>query len=247
MLRTPHSGFHRVPFVQLCDLDTGTARRRGLICNLSILGAYVHIDDPPAAGSEVGLSFRLPDDGALVLAGARVSWVNDSPAEHVTALPVGCGLRFVSVAPDDVRRVAGLVQAFLTAPAGEAQVGVGLPPSGKVRIPFIAACEFAGDQGKTEGSLCNLSTLGVYAALDRIPGLGERGRIRFPVPGRAQPFSARVTVAWSNPEFERRMLALPPGCGLRFEELNPFDQALLTRLVDDYLAAPESAKPVTGG
>jgi len=247
MQRTHHSGFHRVPFVQICDVGIGDERRRGLTCNLSILGAYVHLEKPPAAGSEVTLSFRLPDDGALVLAGSRVTWVNDVPAEHVTALPVGCGLRFVSVAPDDVRRVAVLVKEFLAAPAGETLLGVGVPPSGKVRIPFIAACEFEGDEGRAEGSLCNLSTLGVYAALGRIPEVGERGKIRFTVPGRALPFTARVTVAWSNPEFERRMLALPPGCGLRFEGLNPFDQALLARLVDDYLEAPQSAKPVTGG
>ena len=242
MQRTPHSGFHRVPFVQICDVEIDGARRRGMTCNLSILGAYVHLEDPPPRNTEVVLSFRLPDDGSLVLAGSRVTWVNDSPAENVTALPVGCGVRFLSVAPSDVRRIAGLVQAFLAAPAGEAQVGVGVPPSGKVRIPFIAACTFEGEKGKTEGSICNLSTLGVYAALERIPEVGETGRIKFHVPGRALPLSAHVTVAWSNPEFGRRMLALPPGCGLRFEGLTAFDEALLARLVEDYLAAPESTK-----
>ena len=246
MQRTPHSGFHRVPFVQICDVEVDGTRRRGMICNLSILGAYVHLEHPPEVGAEVVLSFRLPDDGGLVLAGSRITWVNDAPAENVTALPLGCGMRFLSVAPSDVRRIAGLVQGFLAAPAGETQLGVGVPRSGVVRIPYIAACTFEGEQGTTEGSLCNLSTLGVYAALDRIPEVGERGRIRFRIPGRALPLSPQAAVAWSNPEFERRMLALPPGCGLRFEGLNGFDEALLSRLVADYLEAPESSKPAGG-
>src|SRR5262245_19451967 len=131
MQHTPHSGFHRVPFVQLCDVEADGTRRRGIICNLSILCAYVHLENPPEIGSEVVLSFGLPADGGLVLAGSRMTWLNDTPAENVTALPIGCGLRFLSVAPSDVRRIAGLVQAFLAAPAGETQLGVGIPKSGK--------------------------------------------------------------------------------------------------------------------
>jgi hypothetical protein len=42
------------------------------------------------------------------------------------------------------------------------------------------------------------------------------------------------------------MLALPPGCGLRFEELTVFDEAVLTQLVEEYLASPENARPAAG-
>jgi Tfp pilus assembly protein PilZ len=202
----------------------------------------VHTASTPEVGSEAMLTFRLPDDGTLVIAGARVTWVNDSPADTVTALPRGCGLRFTSLAPDDVRRIAALVADFLAAPREEPQVGVGLPRSGKVRIPFISACTFAGEQGSTSGSLCNLSTLGVYAALDRIPEVGERGWITFATPDDPRSFSANATVAWHNPEYARRMHALPPGGGLRFEGLSPRDSARLEALVENYLDSPESAK-----
>jgi Tfp pilus assembly protein PilZ len=242
MLRRQQSGFDRVPFVQICDFEGGGSRRRALLCNLSVLGAYVHMVNPPAAGSEVTLSFRLPDDGALVLAEAQVTWVNDSPAESVTAMPVGCGVRFTSVAPDDVRRIALLARAFLAAPAGEALVGVGVPRTGIVRIPFIAACAFQGEEGEASGSVCNLSVLGVYVALDRIPEVGERGRIIFPIPGFTKPLVAEVTVAWHNPEFARRMQALPPGCGLRFEGLTASDRERLSDIVEAYLTSPETAK-----
>lgn len=247
MLRRQQSGFDRVPFVQVCDFEGGGSRRRALLCNLSVLGAYVHLEDPPEAGSEVTLSFRLPDDGTLVLAEAQVTWVNDSPAESVTAMPLGCGVRFTSVAPDDVRRIALLVRAFLAAPAGETLVGVGVPRSGVVRIPFIGACLFQGEEGQASGSVCNLSVLGVYAALERIPEVGERGRVTFPVPGSGKPFSAEVCVAWHNPEFARRMVALPPGCGLRFDGLPGADRARLSALVDAYLRSPETTKPAPPG
>lgn len=245
MFRQQLSGFHRVPFAQACDFDYRDFRTRALICNLSALGAYVHIYNPPPVGSPVALSFRLPDDGTLVLAAARVTWIHDAPAENPTALPLGCGVRFVTVAPEDVRRISALVEAFLKSPHGEAQVGVGLPPSGKVRIPFVAPCVFEGEAGTAQGSVCNVSALGVYAALDRIPEVGERGRITFEVPGMAEPFAALASVAWDNPEYPRRMRALPPGCGMRFEGLTPVHDAVLAALVDGYLSAPQSVKPRT--
>ena len=40
MFRQQPSGFHRVPFAQACDFDSGGFRTRALICNLSALGAY---------------------------------------------------------------------------------------------------------------------------------------------------------------------------------------------------------------
>lgn len=239
MLRRPRSGFDRVPFVQVCDFAFADVRRRALLCNLSILGAYVHVEAPPPSGSELSLCFRLPDDGPEIQAGVTVTWVNDAPADSVTALPLGCGVRFQAVAPDDLRRIAAMIAGFLASPPEQLQVGVGPPPSGKVRIPFIASCVFAGEEGETRGSVCNLSTLGIYATLDRIPEVGERGRVRFPVPGLGGEFETDATVAWHNPDHPQRMQALPPGCGFRFENLSPIDEAVLTTLVGEYLGALE--------
>ena len=237
MFRQPTSGFTRIPYVQVCQLEVHGAARRALLCNLSILGAYVHLQTPIDSGAEVSLSFRLPGDEQEIEASAVVTWANDTPAAGAMELPLGCGLRFVSVRPDDLRRIAATVAGYLESPHEEVQLGVGLPPSGKVRIPFISLCEFSGEFGEVQGSVCNLSTLGAYAALDRILDVGEPGRIRFAVPGLERRFECDATVTWYNPDHPRRLRALPPGCGLRFENLSPIDEMVLTTLVSDYLEA----------
>jgi hypothetical protein len=239
VLREPRSGFNRVPFVQVCSCGLEDRRTSGLICNLSILGLYIHFANPPANGKELAVRFRLPDDGPPIDALAAVTWVNDAPPDSASALPIGCGVRFLSVAPADMRRIAAVVSKFLAAPREQVQVGIAQPFSGKVRIPFITSCVYTDGKGDVLGSICNLSTLGVYAALERIPEPGERGRIRFQVPGLSAPFDCSATVAWHNPDLPDRVHALPPGCGFRFESLNPIQEAVLTTLVTDYLKALE--------
>jgi len=244
LYRRQRSGFDRVPFAQICDVDHEGVRQRALLCNLSILGAYVHTPTPPPRDSQVMLSFRLPDDGPVVLAGATVTWVNDKPVDSATDLPSGFGVRFLSAAPDDLRRIATLVASYLAAPHPQFQFGVGMPPSGKARIPFVSPCVFFSESGESRGSLCNLSTLGAYATFERIPEKGELGRLRFGVPGLAGDFEVDAVVAWVNPDQPKRMLALPTGCGLRFENLSPIDEAIVTTVVEGYLGKDASERGV---
>ena len=51
MFRAPATGFLRVPFVQRCEIEVDGERRPGLTCNLSLLGLYVHLAEPPEAAS----------------------------------------------------------------------------------------------------------------------------------------------------------------------------------------------------
>ena len=219
MYRQPHSGFNRVPFVQSCTVAWDGLETAGLVCNLSILGVYLHLEAPLERRREVTLRFRLPDDGPEIEAAAIVTWVNEIPPEGATGLPRGCGLRFLRVAPDDLRRIAALVAAYIAAPQEQAGAGVGQPFTGRVRIPFVAACTLAGRFGIRHGSLCNLSVLGVYVALEDMPAMGAQGRISFRLPGASEEFRADVRVCWQNPDFPARAHALPPGCGLCFENL----------------------------
>ena len=235
MHRQPRSGFNRVPMVQVCACEYAGRRTSALICNLSILGVYLHFSNPPKVGTELKLRFRLPDEGNPVDAVASVTWVNDSPPDGASALPTGCGARFHSVAADDMRRIATVVGSFVSAPRERIQVGIAQPHSGKLRVPFITPCVYRDDHGESHGSLCNLSMLGVYATLDRIPAAGDSGRIHFEVPGFKTPFECGVTVAWANPDFPTRIHALPPGCGLRFDALSPVHELVLTSFVTDYL------------
>ncbi len=234
MHRQPHSGFNRVPFVQSCAVTWDGLETTCLVCNISILGVYLHLEAPVERHREVTLRFRLADDGPEIEAAAVVTWVNEMPAESATGLPPGCGLRFLRVAPEDLRRIAALIAAYLAAPQAQAAVGVGQPFTGRVRIPFITACVLTGRFGRRQGSLCNLSVLGVYVALEDMPALGARGRISFLLPGADAEFSADVRVCWQNPAFPVRAHALPPGCGLCFENLGEGEVELLARVVREY-------------
>lgn len=205
-----------------------------LVCNLSILGVYLHLDAPLDRHREVTLRFRLADDGPEIVAAAVVTWINDTAPEGPADLPLGCGLRFLRVEPDALRRIAALVAAFVAAPQEQAGAGVGQPFTGRARIPLITDCTLTGRFGTRHGSLCNLSVLGVYVALDDMPALGAHGRVSFHLPGVDEEFSADIRVCWQNPAFPARAHALPPGCGLCFENLDESQVELLAGLVRDY-------------
>jgi len=235
MFRQPYSGFNRVPFVRTCTLTWNGLETTCLICNLSILGVYVHLEAALELGQEVTLRFRLADDGLEIEAVAVVAWVNEVPPESAAGLPLGCGMRFVRVAPADLRRIATLVAEFLVAPQEQVQVGIEQPFTGRVRIPFITPCTLSGRFGTRHGSVCNLSTLGVYVAVAEIPASGARGSITFHLPGNDLELTSGFKVTWQNPDFPNRVHALPPGCGLLFEQLGAQEEKLIAAFVNDYL------------
>ena len=246
MYRQPHSGFSRVPFVQSCTVTWDGLETSCLVCNISILGVYLQLEAPLERRREVTLRFRLADEGPEIEAAAVVTWVNEAPPEGTAGLPPGCGLRFLRVAPDDLRRIAALVKAFVAAPQEQSGAGVGQPFTGRARIPLITACTLAGRFGVRRGSLCNLSVLGVYVALKEIPALGALGRIAFHLPGVSEEFCADVRVCWQNPAFPARAHALPPGCGLCFENLESRQEELLRGVVSDYQRSLAGAAGAAG-
>jgi hypothetical protein len=237
VFRQPRSGFNRVPFVQSCTIAWDGLETSCLVCNLSILGVYLHLEAPLERRREVTLRFRLADDGPEIEAAAIVTWINDVPPDGPAGLPRGCGLRFLRVPPDDLRRIAALVAAYVAAPQEQAGAGVGQPFTGRVRIPLIAACTLTGRFGTRRGSLCNLSVLGVYMALEEMPALGAHGIIAFQLPGVREEFRAGVRVCWQNPAFPLRAHALPPGCGLCFENLEKDQEEILRGVVSEYQRA----------
>ena len=108
-------------------------------------------------------------------------------------------------------------------------------------IPFVERCTLRGKFGEAKGSLCNLSVLGVYAALDRIPEPGTEATLAFRLPQFPGLFERPVVVVWQNLDRPDRVHALPPGCGLRFTYLSPVDQELLAARVNEYLVGLEAA------
>jgi hypothetical protein len=70
-------------------------------------------------------------------------------------------------------------------------------------------------------------------------------RVALKLPRHAGSFERAAIVTWQNLDHPDRPHALPPGCGLRFEDLSAADHELLAALVAEYLAAltPEPDKP----
>lgn len=249
MFRAPATGFLRVPFVQRCEIEVDGERRPGLTCNLSLLGLYVHLAEPPEAGREISVRFHLPDGGASILASAAVTWSNEDPPARVVDLPVGCGLRFTGLAPEARERIERLVVAFARDP--EPVVGVSQPRSGRPRVPFVATATLLAGSGVAAGTLCNLSASGVYVATSAAFAPEERVVVSFALPGHpGGVFARRARVAWANPELPTSRHALPPGCGFEFLDLSDRDREDLEGAVGESLAAlppPAAGAPAPEG
>ena len=233
MYRQPRSGFTRIPYVQSCALEVDGQRRDGMLCNLSLLGAYVHVDPPLEPGTRVGMRFLLPDGQLPVASEATVTWINHGAQGSATALPAGCGVRFTGLGPEEVRRISTLVANFQSEP--RPQLARPEPQPDKVRIPFVTPCVVSGPRGLARGSVCNLSANGVFITADPVPELGEAVIVAFRLPGGEDLFERAAVVAWLNCDGPGRVRALPPGCGLRFANLSEPDRELLATLIHEFM------------
>jgi DNA-binding NarL/FixJ family response regulator len=111
------------------------------------------------------------------------------------------------------------------------------PSSGLSRIPFAEPCELHGVKGRYAAKICDLSAAGVYVALEPVPDIGENFVISFPLPGRPVPLSVESVVRWHNARWDRRVLELPPGCGMRFLSLTSPDLQQIHTLVSNYVTS----------
>jgi Tfp pilus assembly protein PilZ len=232
MIQQPNSSYARIPYTQRCRLWRGEQVQDGLLCNVSRFGVYVTVDEIPALGEEVRISFPLPDGGAAVEAAAVVTWQNLEEPQKIDSLPPGCGLRFASLRPTDGARLDALIAEY----GDQLPLGIGAPPpeSGYVRVPYIQRCKLTEAGVARSAVLCNISTLGAYVTVDPVPALGAAVEIALLLPGDSRTFRARATVTWSNPEPPAGVSSLAPGCGLRFDELPHSDRLRVERVVRDY-------------
>ncbi len=226
--------FVRVPFLARASIACGGTIRQAAICNLSSGGLY--LQSPNAPEGELSVRFHLQDGGALVEATATVAWVNDRAPDTMLALPVGFGVRFAALAPDDARRIERLVDSFWIASVPSSRV-VQLR-SGAIRIPLVASCRLVGPFGLAQGSTSNLSALGVYAAVDRIPDVGDTVHVELALPGYPGGLECAGTITWQNPHHSGRPGSLPPGCGVRLRNLTDDDLRFLSGLVSGQFASP---------
>jgi CheY-like chemotaxis protein len=149
-------------------------------------------------------------------------WGRQRPERRQPPLPPG---RRIAAARLDIR---GETSRKQSSPVRE-------PCSGLSRIPFAQPCQLQGIKGPRLANICDLSAAGVYVALEPVPDIGENFIISFPLPGRKAPVSVETVVTWHNARWDRRVLDLPPGCGLRFLGLVSPDLQQIHTLVRSYV------------
>jgi uncharacterized protein (TIGR02266 family) len=113
-------------------------------------------------------------------------------------------------------------------------IGKGRQPTSQ-RIPLMRNCRLSGADGReTQAFLVNLSVVGAYVAVDEAPPLGQRLSCRFSFPGNSLEIEAEGVVVWLNPRQQHPVHSLPPGIGLKFEELSEANRARIEAFVRDY-------------
>jgi len=120
-LKQPSSGFFRIACSEPCEFGRHEEVQKGILWNVSVLGAYVVFKSPlPAVGETGLLSFCLPGDADRISCRARVAWINPSSifkgcGTIAVSLPCGCGVQFLDLGlPDRSRIEARVNQAQLT-------------------------------------------------------------------------------------------------------------------------------------
>jgi Tfp pilus assembly protein PilZ len=107
--------------------------------------------------------------------------------------------------------------------------------NGLLRVPFIRRCALAFDDGTSASTFTvNINVLGAYVARDQMPQLSQAVTITLATPGKDVQLVLRGTVTWLNPRQQHPVHSLPPGFGVKFDELPPEDRRCIEGVVDDY-------------
>jgi hypothetical protein len=112
------------------------------------------------------------------------------------------------------------------------------PFSGAKRVPFVQTCVLSARGSEIDGTIRNISVLGVYLDVDPIPRVGERLSLRFGLPDGTDPLDLQAEVAWRNTPNRHKVPTLPPGCGLRFVSLGDRERGRIEALVRSFGPKP---------
>lgn len=100
------------------------------------------------------------------------------------------------------------------------------------RVALVRKCQLTFEDGRAcSAFLVNLSVVGVYVAMDEAPPLGARLSCRFSFPGNSTEVQAGCVVVWLNPRQQHPVHSLPPGIGLKFDEISEGDRARIAAFV----------------
>ena len=234
----------RIPYTRRCVVWRGGRRVDATLCNLSVLGVYLTFPRPtranvPQPGEIVHIAFLLPGDARPVGSSALVTWHNVDGSERFEGLPPGCGVRFTSLPSDDHHRIGEVVHDYQHAP--HPRIAVPQPESGFTRIPCVQPCQLLLENGNRDGVLCNLSLVGAYVSLDPVPPVRTPLRLRFRLAS-DEPLEVRCEVAWVNGPSPGDAAILPPGCGLRFVDLDEPLRSRVEALISQFESLPRAVR-----
>jgi hypothetical protein len=118
------------------------------------------------------------------------------------------------------------------------------------RIPFVRRCQLGLPGGAAVSAFTvNLSAVGAYLTradfaparpgapppADELPQVGQTVVCRFTLPASEAELVVQGTVTWLNSRQQHAVHSLPPGFGLRFDDLRPEARARIDALVAEYL------------
>jgi Tfp pilus assembly protein PilZ len=107
--------------------------------------------------------------------------------------------------------------------------------NGLLRVPFIRRCALAFEDGTSASTFTvNINVLGAYVARDQMPQLHQAVTITLATPGKDVQLVLRGNVTWLNPRQQHPVHSLPPGFGVKFDELSPEDRRCIEGVVDEY-------------
>jgi PilZ domain len=110
--------------------------------------------------------------------------------------------------------------------------------SGLLRVPFVQVCRLCFADGRTApGFLVNINILGTYVSAEsgQFPALGESLVCRFRTPDNHIEMGIPGSVAWVNAYQAHPVHSLPPGFGIKFENLSDEHRFRIQRIVGDYV------------
>jgi hypothetical protein len=124
------------------------------------------------------------------------------------------------------------------------------PYSGFKRIACSEPCIVTDADGSRSGVVWNLSVVGAYIVVLTPPKEGEQIELSFSLPQDPALIKAIARVVWENgpslwPGCGERAVALPPGCGMEFIDLEAPDRARIGARVRSVY--PDSALPPARG
>lgn len=101
----------RVAYSIPVNCRQGAGEMKGVTADISIGGLFMAVDRTPSQEQSIELSFSIPGGGQIKARG-RVAWLNGSGSRVKPQLPVGFGVEFVEINPDDLDRIKGFLESL---------------------------------------------------------------------------------------------------------------------------------------